>query len=435
MKLLLSLFAFCAVASLSAQKTMTLRDCIERAQQRNIKVQQADLARRQQEIQLDDARKAMLPEVGGSAGENLSFGRGLTANNTYETRNTNSTSLSVSGSMPLYTGGRITHRRKQAALQLQAAGADAQRVAEELQLQVAQAYYQVLFRMDLIAQAQTNLRNTLAQEERMAAQIRAGRLPEVDLAQARARTAQDRLALVQAENDKMIALLELSQLLEYPSPDSLAVAPPATHTLPAVPGNPEEIYALSLTERPALQAAQLRSRAADEQIELARAGMRPTLSLNAGLGTSYYHTSGIDNAAIGRQLRDNFSQNIGLSLSVPLYDRRATRNSVAQAQLAATNARLDEEEARKSLYKEIQSAYYAAVTSRHKWEAAQVADSAAVTAAQLAQKKYEAGKGTYVDYDEARNKQTNAAVDRITAYYEARYRQDVMDFYAGKMLK
>ena len=343
MKLLLSLFAFCAVASLSAQKTMTLRDCIERAQQRNIKVQQADLARRQQEIQLDDARKAMLPEVGGSAGENLSFGRGLTANNTYETRNTNSTSLSVSGSMPLYTGGRITHRRKQAALQLQAAGADARRVAEELQLQVAQAYYQVLFRMDLIAQAQTNLRNTLAQEERMAAQIRAGRLPEVDLAQARARTAQDRLALVQAENDKMIALLELSQLLEYPSPDSLAVAPPATHTLPAVPGNPEEIYALSLTERPALQAAQLRSRAADEQIELARAGMRPTLSLNAGLGTTYYHTSGIDNAAIGRQLRDNFSQNIGLSLSVPLYDRRATRNSVAQAQLAATNARLDEE--------------------------------------------------------------------------------------------
>ena len=435
MKLLLSLFAFCAVASLSAQKTMTLRDCIERAQQRNIKVQQADLARRQQEIQLDDARKAMLPEVGGSAGENLSFGRGLTANNTYETRNTNSTSFSVSGSMPLYTSGRITHRRKQAVLQLQAAGADAQRVAEELQLQVAQAYYQVLFRMDLIAQAQTNLRNTLAQEERMAAQIRAGRLPEVDLAQARARTAQDRLALVQAENDKMIALLELSQLLEYPSPDSLTVAPPATHTLPAVPGNPEEIYALSLTERPALQAAQLRSRAADEQIELARAGMRPTLSLNAGLGTSYYHTSGIDNAAIGRQLRDNFSQNIGLSLSVPLYDRRATRNSVAQAQLAATNARLDEEEARKSLYKEIQSAYYAAVTSRHKWEAAQVADSAAVTAAQLAQKKYEAGKGTYVDYDEARNKQTNAAVDRITAYYEARYRQDVMDFYAGKMLK
>ena len=96
MKLLLSLFAFCAVASLSAQKTMTLCDCIERAQQRNIKVQQADLARRQQEIQLDDARKAMLPEVGGSAGENLSFGRGLTANNTYETRNTNSTSLSIS---------------------------------------------------------------------------------------------------------------------------------------------------------------------------------------------------------------------------------------------------------------------------------------------------------------------------------------------------
>ena len=96
---------------------------------------------------------------------------------------------------------------------------------------------------------------------------------------------------------------------------------------------------------------------------------------------------------------------------------------------------MDEEELRKSLYKEIQNAYYAALTARHKWKAAQVADSAAVTAANLAQKKYEAGKGSFTDYDEARNKQTNAAVDRITAFYEARYRQDVMDFYAGKPLQ
>ena len=421
MKLLYTLFAFCSACSLAAQTPMTLRDCIERAQQRNIKVRQAEINQKQQALQLDDARKAVLPEVNGSAGENLSFGRGLTANNTYETRNTNSTSLSVSASMPLYTGGRLTHRRKQAALNLQAAGADARRLAEELQLQVAQAYYQVLFRMDLIAQAQTNLRNTLAQEERIGTQIRAGRLPEVDLAQAQARTAQDRLALVQAENDKMLALLELSQLLEY--------------TSPAAPGNPEEVYALSLTERPALQAAQLRSQAADEQIEMARAGMRPSLYLNAGLGTSYYNTSGVANAAFGRQLRDNLSQNIGLSLAVPIFDRHSTRNSVASAQLAAANARLDEEELRKSLYKEIQNAYYAALTARHKWKAAQVADSAAVTAANLAQKKYEAGKGSFTDYDEARNKQTNAAVDRITAFYEARYRQDVMDFYAGKPLQ
>jgi putative outer membrane transport/efflux protein len=435
MKLLYTLFAFCSACSLAAQTPMTLRDCIERAQQRNIKVRQAEINQKQQALQLDDARKAFLPEVNGSAGENLSFGRGLTANNTYETRNTNSTSLSVSASMPLYTGGRLTHRRKQAALNLQAAGADARRLAEELQLQVAQAYYQVLFRMDLIAQAQTNLRNTLAQEERIGTQIRAGRLPEVDLAQAQARTAQDRLALVQAENDKMLALLELSQLLEYTSPDSLKVTPPTVHTLPAVPGNPEEVYALSLTERPALQAAQLRSQAADEQIEIARAGMRPTLHLNAGLGTSYYNTSGVANAAFGRQLRDNLSQNIGLSLAVPIFDRHSTRNSVASAQLAAANARLDEEELRKSLYKEIQNAYYAALTARHKWQAAQVADSAAVTAANLAQKKYEAGKGSFTDYDEARNKQTNAAVDRITAFYEARYRQDVMDFYAGKPLQ
>lgn len=429
-------FLLCLAATgaltLAAQTPMSLRDCIARAQQRNIKIRQAEVARDDRALQLDNARKAFLPEVNAGAGENLSFGRGLTANNTYESRNTSATSFSLSASMPLYTGGRLTRRRHAEKLRLEAAVADIERLREDIRLQVTQAYYQVLFQTDLVRQAESNLRLSQSMQRRVDERIRSGAMAEIERAQAVSRTAQDKLALTQAENNRALALLELSQLLEYSTPDSLTVTSPDTLSIPTLTGNPEEIYALSLAERPALRAAELRTRAADEAIGEARAGYLPNVSLNAGLGTNFYSTSGLSNTAFGRQLRDNFAQSVGLSIAVPVFDRHATRNSIRAAKLAALNNRLDEAEARKSLFKEIQNAYYNALTSTQKWKAACVADTAASAALHLMARKYEAGKANGAEYDEARTKQTNAATDRITAFYEALFRRDILDFYAGK---
>lgn len=418
--------------TLRAQPPMTLRGCIERAQQRNIKIRQSVLSQSQQKITLDNAKAQHLPEIGGSIGENMSFGRGLTANNTYEARNTSSSSLSISASMPLYTGGRLTHQHRRSQLQLQAAIADVERLREDIGLQVTQAFFQVLYQADLVDQAKENLRLSKAEEHHIRTKIKAGTLSPIEEAQAVSRVAQDRLAVVQAENSHKLALLDLSQLLEFSTPDSLSIVRPSFGPPPPIAANPEEIYALSLTERPAIRAATLRTRAAQEDITIARSGHLPTLSLSAGMGTNYYHTSGVSNETFWRQLRNNFSQSIGLSLQIPIYDHRTTRNNINSARLAMLNRHLDEEETAKNLYKEIQNAYYNAVASRQKWIAAQSADTAALSALTLTRAKYEAGRANAEEYDRARSKHINAVTDRITAYYDTLFRQEILNFYAGR---
>lgn len=433
-RLALSLFLVLALHTV-AQTPLNLQQCIARATERNLQMQQAELARRQQEIGLNSSKNARLPHVSASVGEHISFGRGLTANNTYEARNTSSASFSVGASMPLYTGGRIGHERERARLNLAAATADVERLRENLSLQVAQAYLQTLYLADVVTQSEENLRLAERQAVRLRQAIASGKKAEVEAAEAAARIAQDRMALVQAENNHRLALLELSQLLEFPTPDSLAVVRPDESELRPVTGSPDETFLLSVGDRPAIRAADLRIKAAEREVGIARTDYLPKLSLNAGIGTNYYNTSGVNNMAFGRQLKDNFSQSIGLSLNIPIFNAHTTRNNVRSARLALFNRQLQREEEKKALFKEIQNAFYNARAAEQKYKAAKAAETAAETALAAVTRKYENGKANGTEFDEARHKHFNAATDRIAARYEFLFRTKILDFYRGEALQ
>ena len=257
----------------------------------------------------------------------------------------------------------------------------------------------------------------------------------MELSEAQSRVAQDQASIVQEESQYNLALLELSQLLEFSTPDSLHIASPPSLQLPHLPESADAVFALALPQRPALQVAKLRAEAAQMGVKVARSGYLPTLSLSAGLGTNYYNTSGFTNEAFNRQIRNNFASSLALSLSIPIFDRYSTRNSVKQAKLEVVNQQLEEENLKKTLYKEIQNAYYNAVAAQQKWTAAKTAELASETTLNLVTKKYEAGKANGTEYDEARKKHTNAATQRLTAYYDYMFRTKILDFYAGEPLQ
>ncbi len=419
---------------ISAQP-LTLRQCIERAVARNLNVRQAKVGQQQQSIALEAAKQARLPQVGSNLNQNLSLGRGLTANNTYDTRNTYSSSIGVHADMPLFTGFRIGNERKRAELNLKAATADIERLRESLGLQVTQAYFQVLYQQELLEQAKTNLLLSQLQEQRLIGLIQAGKAAQVELSEAQSRVAQDQASLVQNQTQCSLALLELSQILEFSSPDSLVIAPPTSVQLPHLPDNADAVFEMALPQRPSLQVAKLRTEAAQMGVKVARSGYFPTLSLSAGLGTNYYNTSGFSNDAFSKQIRNNLSTSLALSLSIPIFDRFSTRNNVKQAKLEVINLQIEEESLKKSLYKEIQNAYYNAVAAQQKWTAAKTAEQASETSLNLVTKKYEAGKANGTEYDEARKKHTNAATQRLTAYYDYLFRTKILDFYAGEPLQ
>ena len=133
----------------SAQKEWSLRECCDYAVEHNISIKQQQNQCRQKELQLSTAKNSRLPDLSGSLGQNFSFGRGLTAENTYTNTNTSNTSLQLSTSVPIFTGFQIPNQIKLSQLNLEAATADLEKAKNDIRMQVAKAYVQILYDMPL----------------------------------------------------------------------------------------------------------------------------------------------------------------------------------------------------------------------------------------------------------------------------------------------
>jgi outer membrane protein len=198
--------------------------------------------------------------------------------------------------------------------------------------------------------------------------------------------------------------------------------------------SPDAIYQEALAMKPEVQAEQLRLTASERSIDIARAGLYPTLSLNAGLQSNYYKTNGMKAESFASQMKNNFSQYIGFNLSVPIFNRFQTRNSIRTAKLDRDNQLLQLDNIKKSLYKEIQQAYYNAVAASSKYTSSVSAAQSSKDAFTLTQAKYENGKATITEFNEAKNNYLNAESDLVQARYEYLYQTALLDFYRGKDL-
>ena len=420
-----------------AQTPWTLEKCCDYAVEHNIGIRQKEHQRERQEIQLSNARNRRLPDLSGSVNENFSFGRGLTAENTYTNTNTSSTSLSLGTSVPLFTGFEIPNQIKLSRLNLEAATQDLEKAKNDIRMQVAKSYVQVLFDMELLEVAHRQISIDSAQVARLEAMLAVGKTSEAELSQQRATMAQSQLTATQASNNLRLELLSLSQLLELESPEGFTIVQPlkSLENLESLENlSPEIILADALATKPEIRSEQIRLQASERNIDIAKAGLYPTLSFSAGLGTNYYTTSGYKSDPLGRQLKNNFSQYLGLNLNIPIFNRFQTRNSIRSARLDRMNQQLTLDDAKKSLYKEIQQAWYNTVAASEKLHSSQQARQASNDAFRLTQAKYENGKATITEFNEAKNNLMKTESDLTQARYEYLYQTALLKFYRGQPL-
>lgn len=439
-RIIFTLSFILASLAASAQQSggWTLRQCIDYALENNITVKQQDVTRRQNEVQLSTAKNSRLPDLNASASQNWSFGRGLTSENTYSNRNTSSTSLSLGTTVPLFTGFRIPRTIELNKLNLEAATADLGKARDNISVQVAQAYVQILYNIELRDVAQRQIDIDSMQVERLREMYRTGKASGVEVAQQEATLAQSRLTLTQADNDCRISLLTLAQLLELPSPEGFTIVRPDIATLTvdeaaALP-LPDEIFQEAIAFKPEVKAETLRLKSTEMSIKIAQSALWPTLSLSAGLGSNYYKTNGFDTESFGRQMRNNFSQYIGLSLNIPIFNRFETRNSIRSARLDRESQQLRLDDVKKTLYKEIQQAYYNAVAARAQYASSTEATASNKAAFDLMSAKYEYGKANITEFNESKNNWLKAESDLARAKYEYMYDTSLLDFYRGRPL-
>ena len=420
-----------------AQQSWTLRQCADYAVEHNISIKQKGNQRKQRDIQLSTAKNSRLPDLSASASESFSFGRGLTLDNTYTNRSTSSTSFSLGTTVPLFTGFKIPNQIKLNQLNLEAATQDLEKAKNDIRMQVAKAYVQILYDIEIAEVAQRQIAIDSAQVARLEAFVKNGKSSPAELSQQQSTLAQARLTATQADNNLQLAILALTQLLELPSPEGFSIVRPAFSTTPAtslVGISPDAIYQEALTLKPEVQAEQLRLTASERSIHIAKAALYPTLNFSAGLQSNYYKTNGMQADPFATQMKNNFSQYVGLNLSVPIFTRFQARNSIRSARIDYDNQQLQLENVKKTLYKEIQQVYYNAVAADSKYHSSEAAVQSSKDAFSLMQAKYENGKANITEFNESKNNYLKAESDLVQARYENLYQQALLDFYRGREL-
>ena len=421
--------------SAAQQRAWTLQQCIDYALEHNISVRQSGLGVEQKEVDLNTAVSRRLPGLSASASENLSFGRGLTADNTYSNANTTSTSFSLGADLPIFQGFDISNGIKLAKLDLQSATLALERAKDDIRVAVAQAYIQILYSKEILQVAQEQVARDSIQTERIKAMEATGKLSASEVAAQQASLEQTRLSCVQARNNLNMALLDLSQLLELDSPEGFDVVAPPEYVLePGLLMSPEAVFEQAVAVKPAILSGELAVESAKINVDRAKGAGLPSLSLSGGIGTNFYTNSLGQSASFGSQLEKNFSQYVGLSLRVPIFQRFSVRNNVKNARLSLMNQELQLESTRKSLFKEIQQAYYNAVAAQAKCTSSLAAAQSAEQAFVLTREKYDNGKANVTEYNDSRARYLEAQSNYLQARYEAVYQAKLLDFYRGESL-
>ena len=416
--------------SLQAQP-WTLERCIRHALDSNLTVRQSELSVRQSELELNTAQNRRLPGLSGSLSEGFSAGRSLLGDNTYATNtNSTSTSLNIGADVPVFQGFQIRNNIAVSRLNLAAATADLEKARDDIRVAVAQAYVQVLYNMEILDVAQAQIAIDSMQVERLAELLRNGKASAAELAQQKASHAQSLYQRTQAANNLRLSLLDLTQLLELPDPEGFGIVRPDESSLDLrLVGSAEDIYAEAVQRKASIQAEQKRLEAAQARIAVAKGAFLPSVSLSGGVGTGYYTSSLGSSASFSDQMKNNFSQQIGLSVSIPIFSRLSNRNNLRSAELSGRTQALQLESARKALYKEIQQAWYNALASQDKYASSRLVRQSAAESFELVSAKYENGKANITEFNESKNALMKAESDLVQARYEHLFQTRLLDFY------
>lgn len=426
MKRLISMAALAVAAATASAESWTLDQCVAYALDHNLSVRSAMLQVERGQQELTSARDAFLPTVDAGASESLNFGRGLTAQNTYADRNTSNFSWNASAGLPLFQAS-MWARTKVAKASLQQLVLESEAARDNVTLNIISLYMQVLFCKEVEESARSQSALSAYQVGRVRAMVEAGKLAEADLYDTESQAAQDSLTVVTSANDTRVALVNLANMLMLRDIDDFDVVPLDMDD-PIVP-RPEEVYRDAMTVNSNIRSSRQAIKVADENISMARTGYIPSLSFNVGLGSSYYKISGIANESFGNQMRHNYSTYLGFSLRVPIFDGFSTRNSIRTAKLQRHTAQLQLDQQENQLFTDIQLAYTQAIGAREKYLTSEKTLEKTRLSFDATRERYDLGRATATDFEQAKNNLFLTEVNRIRAHYEYLLRFRILRFY------
>ena len=426
---------FSPLVIFSQQKAWTLEECISHALENNIRIKQQEIMTEYQVTALEQSRLSLLPTLNGSASHNYAFGRVLDMTTyTFTNQTVQSNNFNFGSNVTLFRGLINYNTIKKNTYQVLASEQDLEKFKDDISLNVALAYLQILLNQELLTATEGQVELTKLQIERTRKLVAAGSLARGNLLDIEAQAAREELQLVNIQNQLTISLLNLAQMLELQNIEGFAVAIPAiTIESTVIDADPTTIFTVAEKTRPEILSAEYQLKSAEYDLAIAKGGRSPRLSLGASASTGYSDKRlKLGNPyPFSEQVNDNLNYGLGFSLNIPIFNGWQVNTGIKNSRLNIENSMYTLENTKKQLYKTIQQSYTDASGALKKFFASQKAVTSMEEAFRYSEQKLEVGMVTAVEYNQAKTQLLSAQSEMAQAKYEYVFKTKVLDFYKG----
>ena len=465
-------FLFIIGTSAWAQESWTLEKCVEYALTNNISIKQSELSLDIAEVNTTEANAGFLPNLNAQGGYGFNWGQRIDPfTNQFASERIESGNLGIATSVTLFSGFRQWHIRKQALLSAEASRWDVAKMKNDIALNVATAFLNVVVNREVEAIAEFNLNNTDIQVQRVTKLVAAGQLAEGNLNDLLAQRASDEANLIAASNNVYLAKLQLIQLLQLESvkPESFEIVVPQVDDLENVKmiSSVDLIVSSAMNNFPEVKSAEANVLASDYSTRIARAGAYPSLNASYTYGSGYsgaarvisgspdslsfpvgqvlgsgalvfsfpqpvFSESDYSVKSLNDQLRDNLNQSLFFNLTIPLFNGLSNRSAIKRAEINRKISDYQLEQTKLTLRQNVERAYADAKASLSNYNAAKYSLETSEKAMDWAQTRYEQGVINMAEYNDARTRLDNAKATLLRNKYDYLFKLKVLDFYMGQ---
>jgi len=435
------------VVSSAQTKEWSLEDCILYALQNNIQLKQQEITTQYKASALELSKLALLPNLNGSATHYYNFGR-VADMSTYqfiENQTVRSNNFDASSNVTLFSGLQNYNTIRKNSYDLQASQQDLEALKDNISLNIALAYLQILLNKELVNATSSQVDLTKQQIDRTQKLVDAGSLAKGNLLDIEAQEASEELQLTTLQNNLTISHLTLAQMLEIDSVNTFNIVTPDIIVNPVeVESNPAAIYSVAEEKRPEILSAEYSLKSSEYDLAIARGGRSPRLQFGASMGTMYNSSRkkaimdtdgttilGYVKVPFNDQINQNLNYGVGFSLSVPIFNGWQVNKNVQNAKRAIQYSQYTLEATKKTLYKNIAQSFADAQGALRKYYSSKKAVESMEEAFRYSEQKFNVGMVNAVDYNQAKTKLLNAQSEMAQAKYEYIFKTKVLDFYKG----
>jgi len=481
--LILSLLVILFNCSVSAQEKWGLRKCVDYAWQNNLTVKKQELQTAFASLAEKQSKQAAYPNANFSNNTGLQFGRSVDpTTNQFTTNQLLFQSFNVNADVVIFNWHRVKNSLVAAQLDYKAAQAGVEKARNDIALSVATSFLQALLNREQIGIAQIQFEQTKSQLIATRKRVDAGALPELNAVEIEAQLARDSTSIINARATADLSLLQLKALLNLDAAAPFEIEVPPVDMIPVdkiADLQPDYVFKMAIENQPAQKVNKLNLQSFQANVKVAKAGMYPTISGFLGLGTNFSNPfkaiTGVDFAGYGLpnpllgavnvggtnyfiqqpkfdytqtsksfgqlwsgyggQLDNNFRQNFGIALMVPIFNGRNARTAYERSQLNVKNAELTIQQADQQLKQDIYQAYTNATSALQRYNAAEVTLTASQKTYDFAKKRYDVGLLGTFELITNQNNLNKAMTDKLVAQYEYVFRMKVLEFYKGQGIK